>query len=151
MIERETSSGIKLVLRDIEPDDVPYVVNSWLMTHGQAPSTKRMRRDQYFVLVRPVVERLLADRSLVRTVAVPEDDGDMIAGFVVADVIGPVLHFLKVRDTFRNLGVARVLLDHVGITKQTPFVATFDTRDLRNADRFGWTVALRPELIGGAP
>jgi len=143
-----TVDDLDLQIREIGRDDIPYCSQSWLKTHRTSELGRGLENSAYYALHHPVVGSLLEDSSLMRVVATPVEDSEMIAGFMIANPDGPILYYLHVRGPFRGLGVARLLLSMAGIEKGTPFAMVYDTRDFRRARaEKGWDGILRPDLL----
>lgn len=100
-----------LLLRPGREGDLPLVYHSWLHTLREADPWGEISRTAYFRGQHAVIEGLLSRSQLV--VAALEDDQDQILGYAVA--APPVLHWLYVKSLFRHYGVARALLEHLGI------------------------------------
>lgn len=118
----------EIVIRDIDPDDVPFVYSSWLQSyrHGSKQAQK-IRKSVYFAFQHKLIERILLRGAAVK-VATPEDDTTTILGYVVAEHPEglAVLHYLYVKEAFRSLGIAKKLLASAR-PEATPAVFTHST------------------------
>lgn len=124
-----------VIVREMKDSDVSYVRNSWckssyshltaahfLSKQGQPPAYQ-----VYKVLFDRVMDKVLTDADC--SVAVNDDDYDQILGFVVytrnPDGDHPVLHYVQTKKDLWGNGIARTMLEAVGITKEQPCIYTF--------------------------
>lgn len=130
-----------LAFRPAIADDMPFVYGSWLSayrpSYAGGPVPAHLYADVYtsaigFLLVRPTC-------SLVVAYKPGEVPGLAdLYGFICAEpstARGPVVHFVYVRDSQRDEGIASGLFDELGIDPLRPFVFTYKTpalSDLRS-------------------
>lgn len=93
------------------PSDLPYVFSTWLRDLRDADPSG-LPDDLWFPAHRALIERTLADRSVVALVAAASDAPTEILGYVVAEP-GEVLEWIHVRKPLRRKGLAKRLLSQV--------------------------------------
>lgn len=135
------ASRLQFVVRPADPDDVQFVVGTWIegYRHG-SPWAHRLTDAVFFQHHQPVIASIL-ERAFV-IVACDAADPRVIYGDVVYEPItpeGPALHWVYVKKAFRRLGVARALLastglpfDLAGVNVTHPTYVWFATRRLRD-------------------
>ena len=129
--------------------DVPLICSSWLKSYRKAPAVAKLRGPVYFDSQRSVVERILGRASVA--VACSQSDFADVYGYVVYESLaaGTVLHWLYVKQPFRGLGIARVLLSASGAPRAKSVQHSHETEKGRVLARALGSV-LNPYL-GGIP
>jgi hypothetical protein len=89
-----------------------------------------------------LIEKLLAEPSVLAAVAVDPQNLDSIRGYLVGDPAKRVLHFIYVRGWYRRGRVATRLLERVFGDRDKPIEVTATTRRL-NWLRGRWRLPLR--------
>ena len=89
-----------------------------------------MPSNLYWPLIGATITELLDRPASVTTVAVSADDHEQILGYVCHEP-NKVVHYIFVKETFRRLGVGRVLLNHA-TGDRDKFTYTFRTQACRN-------------------
>ena len=109
-----------------------FIIDSWVSTYRDSYSAGIIHvRDWYAVMV-PQVERILAEPDVTTTVAYLPDgpEGADLVGFVVADVKDavPLVYYICVKLHYRRgsrigivPGIGRQLLDAIGVDVARPF------------------------------
>lgn len=120
-----------VIVRDLEPDDVAFVTHSWLKSYRESPWARRMRNKTYFDEHHPIVTRMLVESTTL--VACMRDARSQIAGYLCGE--RPVngrgkLHYVYTKGPFRQFGVARTLLDALGVRKGDSVSVTHWTPNL---------------------
>lgn len=107
--------AIPVSIRPREDGDEAFLYRTWLEGHrvGSPAFGVRLRKTAYFTLHHPKCERLLG-RSTV-WIACPSDAPQVIAGYIVAEPAVPCIHWLFVREGFKRLGLARLLIAATGL------------------------------------
>lgn len=134
--------SLPFILRDGVDTDLGFVKDSWRGTfHLGGYGAQDAEREHYHEEMTRLFERLFKrDRSRVRIrVACDPKDQDSILGFAVTS--GDELHFVYVRQDFRKLGVARALLEDLGVKKFT-FATRSGVVRLKPRER-GWAFTPR--------
>lgn len=111
-------------LRPAEESDLQYVVKSWLRSYWHDSDYARAQGRVYHVEHRRLVLRLIQQGAV--TVAAWSGDPDTIIGF--ACTRAGVVHYVYVREEFRRMGIAHLL---VGPMASHPVEYTHRTSILR--------------------
>lgn len=103
-------------IRSAQPEDVNFILNSWLMSYRHSPFAKGVLKDVYFKKHHEFVKACLA-RSAVFC-AVSKDDTTQIYGWVCIEPptgheLTRALHYVYVKHPYRNFGIGSSLLSHV--------------------------------------
>lgn len=97
-----------VTLRQGRPDDLAFVLDSWLQSYrDNNPEARALPRALFYSMHRRVVERLLA-RSLV-VVACAKDNPNHILGWAAYETEPGVLHYLYVKAAYRGHDISRWL------------------------------------------
>ena len=91
------------------PDDVPLVMDSWLLSARESEGHVEGVR---FVRWQKAMQRAVLARASTRLlIAHPDDDPSVIMGWIVYGASTPtVLHYVWTRYASRRLGIGRMLL-----------------------------------------
>lgn len=125
-----------LVLRAAKLSDINFLTSSWLRSYRNAPAVSGVPNSTYYYYHHKVLEELLT-RCTVMVACFP-DRPDQILGYVCAEKFdaGLVIHYLYVKKTFRNFGIARKLVDHLVEAEKPPKILyTHKTRDMFPIER----------------
>jgi len=149
---------MKMVIREMSADDLPFVINSWIRSWGGdtatahiaglAPRSRGCAVSAVTKIHRPLVAAVLAAAPL-RLVTVPESDPGIICGWIVMsrrpdDV--PIVQYAYVKYALRRCGIAgdlyRAGLAALGYGEVPPTVAV-------SHKGLGWDglSAAHPELV----
>lgn len=109
-------------VRKFNPEsDEAFVYSTWLKNYKHSSYfAKRIRPMVFFKGHRVLVDHLLKKESAKTLVAHPKNDPDTILGYLTFEP--QVVHFVFVKDPFRKMGIATVLLRAAQIELET---ATF--------------------------
>lgn len=91
--------------RPTRQSDNNFILSSWLQSYQR--QFRNVHIDVYFKHYRPMVEKIL---SVSRGVVMhPGDDDDHILGFCIYRFLSdtPVVSFIYVKHTYRNMGIGR--------------------------------------------
>ena len=119
---------LPIQIRQGRETDIPFIANSWLTSYRNSPWAKNMTNTVFFTEHRRLIDDLFAT-SFVDIVHDSEDD-DQIIGYMVSAIIDgvKVLHYIYVKKPFRELKIAKLLLNHRGFDKKEMCVYTHITR-----------------------
>lgn len=97
---------IPLIIRPMQPGDVPLVLNSWLKSYRDCPATWGTANDVYFRTQKAVISKLLSRCNVA--IACDPDDAEQIFGWLAwedgeKDI---VVHYIYVKSLFQRMGVA---------------------------------------------
>jgi hypothetical protein len=108
----ESNSAAPLfTLRELQPDDVSFIFNSWLKSHRDSPTVAGVPNGIYYAAHHAIIERCLKHPQARVLVACNSEDSGQIFGYVVGEqqAGATILHWLYVKHPFRGFGVARSL------------------------------------------
>lgn len=125
--------------------DLPFIFKCWIRTALAAKQFAGLDRPALVVAVQETIMSLL-DRGARIDVAVWEEDPTVIAGFVCYDAQKsfPLIHFVYVKDTFRNTGIGSTLVCHGRSEKPGRLSYTFKNKNTKRVIREG---NYRPFLV----
>ncbi len=105
------SQNLPIKIRKLTQLDVGFCFNSWLKSFKGAFFAKDIHPKTYFANHHMLVGELL--QSCTTLVACAESDPTEIYGFICAEYMDAtlVIHYIYVKHTFRNLGIAKQLLE----------------------------------------
>ena len=106
-------------IRAARPEDMTFVVGAWRASFETAAAVKGADRDHYRIEMTRTIRRL-CDRAQVRVATAPDDD-DHLLGFAALSKLddGSELHYVYVKQDFRKMGIARLLLGDVDVKAYT--------------------------------
>lgn len=117
----------EIVIREAKTEDRAFIIHSWLTSfYGQSYFTKAIPKDLYFKMHRGVITRLLGRETSETIMAVSREDEDVIAGFLVTEVVMDyrVAHYVYVKRAFNGLGICRLLFESREKMEYTTHVTT---------------------------
>ena len=129
-------------IRDAQPDDVPFIFNSWLKSYRDSPMVKSIPNTIYYDEHHRVIERILQAPTTKAFVACNPEDANQIYGYVIADeksdqTSGPyatTYHWLYCKHPFRGNGIAKALFQKVQDRPVQPGHQTFYTHRVKNVE-----------------
>jgi len=138
----------KAKIRPCRPEDVSFIVGSWLSNYyHQAPHIRRwIDMEVFYSLYRRRIEKKIAEAPPI--VACNTHDDDQIFGWMCAEIMAPkpgqnpipVIHYLFVKRPFRGWGIARQLAEGF----DAPIVVTHWTK---TSEAFGPALLYKPSLF----
>ena len=119
-------SDIPFRLRPIALEDESFIYSSWLKSYRNSDFGSLMNNDVYFKYTQLIIARILSRATI--TIACDEKDSQTILGYIVSEPSGAnqVVQYVYVKEIYRNLGLAKHLLDHV--TEGKSYTYTHHTR-----------------------
>lgn len=119
-------SGGSVVVRTMrkESADLNFIYSSWLKSY--LSSKDNVEKRDYFKTETAKIDDVLSREGAKVLMAVSVDDENLIFGYVVAEILPKVnyLHYIYVKQVFRELGIARALVGEViELTKEHRFLA----------------------------
>lgn len=138
----ETDQPVRWTIRPAKPDEseINFIVQTWLRTHKKHSHFFKDVPDSRFFLHRDLVVKALLVRAQVRVAALPDSDVTIL-GWICWETLSDetLLHYIYVKDAFRNSGVGRSLLATVPPGK---VVVTHRTNDANvYLERHKWMFA----------
>jgi hypothetical protein len=132
--------GIKITkdrihFRAAEHTDVSFIFSSWLKSNRNSTQYRELQNPVYYAQHHVMVEGLMQSSAII--VAANPEDHTQIYGYLCFERIEgyPVVHFAYVKDSFRNLGMLRLLLDEAKIDHTKPFFITHRTKMCKMLER----------------
>lgn len=130
------------------PEDVEYVIKSWLRDYKRTLPRNTPGRTYY--PAQQQVIGVLASTSTIK-VACDANDMNMIYGFAVGqahpELKTLVVHYVYIRDTWRRLGIAKALIKELGYQDGWEIVATHWTNYLERLATMGPQRVKYPFLV----
>lgn len=100
---------VQVIIRASEPGDKNFIMASWLNGNRYgSPYFELQDSPAYFETHAYKIGSVLMDKDNFIRVACDQDNIDWIAGFAVFNE--DTLHWIYVRDGYRNKGIAKLLL-----------------------------------------
>jgi ribosomal protein S18 acetylase RimI-like enzyme len=97
-------------LRNMQPEDKNFILNSWLKSYRKSPAVRRMENNAYFHEQSKVIKEMLDNVNVL--IACDEKDSTQILGYLVSQRIDNVfiVHYLYTKLPFRNCGIGKMLI-----------------------------------------
>lgn len=120
-------SSDNVVFRAATQADVNFIFNSWLKSNRYSPSVLGCENPVYFAQHHMLIQGLLKHSNVL--MAVNATDTSQIYGYIVHQNIegASVVHYLYVKEPYRLLGLAKMLMTTAGIDAAVPFFVTHNT------------------------
>ena len=104
-----------------------FIVDAWCRSYQFAHAAGMIAVEDWFAVMIPQVDKLLARPDVRTIVAHAPDDVDRIAdlyGFITVDTAArpPIVFYVFVKEPYRRNGVARGLFGAAGVDPKLPFV-----------------------------
>ena len=130
-IEKLTSE-LPIRIREAVPADVDFIFSSWLKSYRNSHFSKNIINTIYFQAHHRLIENLLKTEKVL--IACNKEDATQIYGYCCAGQEEGIftLHYIYVKQSFRNFGVAKILLHAFNHDKYTAGVYTHHTRFAEN-------------------
>lgn len=110
--------------RQALPQDIPFIYSSWLKSYKHdSDFAKTIRTGIFFDNYREVLDDILERADVI--VACLPNDKDIIIGYLVYEA--HAIHYSFVKESFRNLGVARSMFKEIYKTLLLPVSYTHIT------------------------
>lgn len=112
-----------VVVRKFIETDEAFVYSTWLRNYKHSSYfAKRIRPHTFFKGHWNVVNHLLAKPTVIVFIAHPKEDEETILGYLACELADkPIVHFIFVKDAFRNMGIATALFEHAKIDPNNMF------------------------------
>jgi len=148
------NNQLPILLRPANKDDISLIFNAWLKSYRSAKAVQDISNEIYYSEHHKVIERILKNYDVI--IACNEDDRSQIYGFICAGYTDSVftLHYLYVKHTFRNMGIAKALLNSYSHSREFAAIYTHRTKPAEKlAERYNLIyhpyVAMDPEAYLG--
>lgn len=118
----------KVKLRKAVQADVGFIFNAWLKSFKFSLFAKNITNTIFFTEHHKVIERLLKQNETI--IACNPDDESQIFGFINAGNVDGILcvNYIYVKQSFRNLGIGKTLLESFRPDSESAAVYTHFTR-----------------------
>lgn len=115
-------------LRKAGQEDVGFIFNAWLKSFKVSLFAKNITNTIYFSEHHKVIERLLKQNETI--IACNNEDPTQIYGFINAGHVDGILcvNYIYVKQSFRNLGIGKALLNAFEHDAGSAAVYTHHTR-----------------------
>jgi GNAT superfamily N-acetyltransferase len=137
---------MKISYRDATPQDIPFVMDSWLNSWKKCPWAGVIRNNHYYAQTRGTIEDLIG-RGAAIEVACRDDAPEHILGWICRETTSSgeaVVHYLYVKEPYLPFGIGAALVGRAPGT--APGFYSFRYRQVADAcqSREGWRHA--PEI-----
>lgn len=108
-----------LVIRPVEAEDRPFILNSWLNSYFDGSSFARLiPRSVFFPFHKRLILSLLDRASVTGLVVTSKEDPELLYGYGIFELLPDyqVVHYLYVKRAFGKLGIASQLVDDARFT-----------------------------------
>lgn len=133
----------EVILRDVEVEDINFIMSSWKKSWRTSPWAGVIRNDQYYTVMRDTIDGLVG-RGAEFKVACLASRPERILGWCCSERLPDGLcciHYVYVKDPYLRMGIGEQLVNDAAGTK--PGLYTFRTRQVAEACT-GWRHA--PEV-----
>ena len=134
--------------RPAEPAEAPFILDSWLYSFRSADAAGLIAMEDWPSVMRPQLAKVLARSGVLVTVAYKPGEMDHRAdlyGWIAVErdflVVRrrpherpslvksdePLVHYVFVKQPYRQLGIARGLFNAAGVSPASPFLYTCKT------------------------
>jgi len=120
---------VKIKIREYLPDDKNFILTTMVKSSYEWLSGKKERFAVYYSGIEDTLVRRYESGSLKVIVACDSEDENFILGYAIYD-LGYNLHYVFVKMAFRNLGISKMILDHIFKSK-TNITVSFWTKDIK--------------------
>lgn len=121
--QQHATSPFTLAFRDVAHSDFHFVLNAWMMSYRD--SNRHLKNDEYFRGQQNLIAEIANRRNCL--LAVDRDVPDYIIGFAAGISLSDgrfLLDYVYVKHAYRERGIARSLLEQMGVTHETAIVCT---------------------------
>jgi ribosomal protein S18 acetylase RimI-like enzyme len=114
---------IEIGIREGHNGDDAFVFTTWLKSYKHGSDfAKRIRNGVFFPWHHKVVAGILGRPGTTLLIAHVHDDPDVVLGYLCVEAGEiAVVHYVFVKPNWRQLGIARQLLNHAGVTDEGYF------------------------------
>lgn len=112
-------------IRGLKNLDLAFILSTWLESYRKSPFAHRIKNSVFFPHHRKIAEHLLA-KCITRVAHLPDEE-DVILGYICAEPPKTV-HYIFVKDPWRNMHIAKRLLEDMGFNKSQGFQFTHWTK-----------------------
>lgn len=141
-----STESLSIRVRSVIEEDHPLIFSAWLKSHRYSQSVYGIQNEIYYANHHKVVESLLA--SCKSIVLCSEQDLSHVYAFGIGEEVKGifVLHFIYVKQPYRNLGLAKLLFKHLGGKEDVAFCYSHRTKKAEQYDKKHSTGIYHPYL-----
>lgn len=123
---QKTLSG-QIRLRPATESDVPFIFNSWLRCNRHSTNTRGCENPVYFAQHHKLIEGLCKKAEIF--IACNEQDVSQIYGYICYERVEGLLvvHWIYTKESFRKLGIAKMMADKAGFKADEAVLYTHRT------------------------
>jgi hypothetical protein len=127
---------IHILARDCLEEDMDMVVDGWATSYADSHAAGVIPPDLHHKVYRPIISRAIK-RSKARVLYNVQHPGQNF-GFLCAEFGEdyPIVHYIYLKHFLRRQGLARYLLEDMGVNPKKPFV-------------YGWKSRIAGDLVRG--
>lgn len=124
-------SNLPIRLRTANPEDVSFIFNSWLKSYRTSEMCKPMTNEVYFAEQHRLIENLVTSCKVI--IACNEQDPKHLYGWICAGDTDGIftLHYIYIKQAFRKMGLAKMLLEICGHDGSTMGIYTHHTLPMK--------------------
>lgn len=112
-----------LLCDKLKPDDRNFIINSWLQSYYGCSATHHIKRQQYYIGQRDIINNIL-ESPITKTIFIrPIDWEDGIIGYVIYN--SNTIHYFYVKNVYRKMGLASKLLDTITKLEDIKYISHF--------------------------
>jgi hypothetical protein len=97
---------MKTLIRSIQDSDFNFIISTWLKSYYDLMTGQKPPKFVYFKAHEKIIKEVLLAKD--GFIICNDEDHDQIMGYIITN--GKVLHYVYVKNLFRNLGFAKILL-----------------------------------------
>jgi GNAT superfamily N-acetyltransferase len=140
---------LPIIVRDSVPSDINLVYNSWLKQHYGSAFSQGIPPHVYFTGHRVILNYLT--KAAIIKVACSVEDASHIYGWMCAETHEvPLVHFVYVKQPYRRMGIATLLLEEYGWSKGGDIIASHYFRG-KAFKVYGRQVVYNPYILHKIP
>lgn len=99
-------------IRQAIPNDINFIFSTWLKSYRKSSFVgEKVENKEFFNNYNQIIDNLLLKSTTY--VACLKDDEIVICGYICAQ--DDIIHYIFVKEVFRNLGIARKLIKHMEV------------------------------------
>lgn len=114
MIRNLEVQGVKIGLRGIEPNDLAFIMSSWLRSFKDTSNfAKDIPTETFYPNHHKLLERIIARPTTKIMIAHLEESPEVILSYMVYETmpLSLVIHFMFTKHNFRRFGLAKLLFE----------------------------------------
>lgn len=107
-------SNVPVLFRPLALEDKSFFFNSWLKSFRFGTLCKNVENTIYYLNQHKIIEGIVKRSKVV--VCCNADDPKLIYGYICWEIVDGqfVLHFMYVKEPYRKLGLAKMLMQQTG-------------------------------------